>query len=51
MIDNTLLDLIFSYAVEASALAAVWVFADYCVRGIISVATGHGLKIGGNYGL
>lgn len=49
--NNLFLDLILSYSAEVAMLSAIWVFADYAVRGIISVATGHGLKIGGNYGI
>ena len=35
------------YVSQVSLYSLVWIFGDYCVRGIISAATGHGLRIGG----
>lgn len=44
-------DYILSYSALSAMFAGIWVFADYAVSGLISVATGHGLRIGGNHGI
>lgn len=36
-----------SYVAQVSLFSLVWVFGDYVVRGVISAATGKGIKIGG----
>lgn len=36
-----------AYVAEVSVFSLVWIFGDYIIRGIISAATGKGIKIGG----